>query len=227
VNDLTTSSSLACEHDSEAEFLVQHDEYIKMLVRKKGQCASSWISDLETDELAQRVRIKLWQALQKGTISNPRAYIRRVVDTVTIDMMRHYTLVLSLVIDEEGESYHGNLLITPSKGMQDPVDELVQKEEEAEALKKFIAAIIMLPPRQQYAVICTMKDNFDDIYTLMSAFKDFGIDIEPLQLPTGREDVQRLRASLSISRKKLRPLFTKSALEGARDVPGTWTEVGD
>jgi len=215
VNDLTTSSSPACEHDSEAEFLAQHDEYIKMLVWKKVQRASSWISDLETDELAQRVRIKLWQALQKGTISNPRAYIRCVVDTVTVDMMRHYKLVLSLVIDEEGESYHGNLLITPGKGMQDPADELVWKEGETEVLKKFIAAIIMLPPRQRYAVVCALKDNFDDIHSLVSAFKDFGIDIEPIQSPTERDDIQRLRASLSISRKKLRPLLMKSGLEDA------------
>ncbi len=213
MNDL--SSPLA--HDFANEFLEQHDEYIKMLVWKKVQrsAPSHWIGDLEIDELVQRVRIKLWQALQKGTINNPRAYIQRVVDTVTIDVMRRYRRVLPLMRDEEGELYQGKLLIMPGKGMQDPADELEQKEAEIEALQRLIAAVRTLPPCQQYATICALKDRFDDLRKLVSAFKDLGIDIEKVCWPTERRDVQRLRASLSFSKRKLRPLLKRPLWEDA------------
>jgi DNA-directed RNA polymerase specialized sigma24 family protein len=215
VNDSTTPSPLACEHDFVNAFLEQYDPYIQMLVRKKLQRASTWVSDLEFDELTQRVRIKLWHTLQKGTINNPGAYIQRVVDTVTSDVMRRYRLVLPLMRDEEGELYQGNLLILPGKGMQNPAEELEQKEEELEALQRLIAAVLTLPPCQRYATICTLKDRFDDLRALVNAFKDPGIDIEEVRWPTERKDVQRLRASLSFSRRKLRPLLTNSSWEDA------------
>jgi DNA-directed RNA polymerase specialized sigma24 family protein len=215
VNDSTTPSSLACEHDFANAFLERYDPYIQILVGKKVQCASAWVGDLDADELMQRVRIKLWQALQRGTINNPGAYIQRVVDTVTIDAMRGYRLVLPLTRDEDGELYQGNLLILPGKGMQDPAEELEQKEEELEALQRLIAAVLTLPPCQQYATICTLKDRFDDLCALVNAFKDPGIDIEKVHWPIERRDIQRLRASLSFSKRKLRLLLTDSAWEDA------------
>lgn len=186
-----------------------------MSVRRKVQRASTWPGDLDTDELAQKVRIKLWHALQKGTIHNPRAYIQRVVDTVIIDVMRRSRPVLPLMWDEEGELYQGNLLIMPGKGMQDPAEELEQKEEEIEALQRIIAAVLTLPSCQQYATICSLKNRFDDLCALVNAFKDPGIDIGEVHWPTARKDIQRLRASLSFARRKLWPLLTSSSWEDA------------
>lgn len=154
MNDFTPSSPLICDHGYAADFLAQHDEYINRLAQKKVQRNAPywWISDLDADELAQRVRIKLWRILRKQVIANPRAYIKHVVDTVAVDMSRHYKQVFPLTIGEEGELYWGNLLIVPGKGMQDPADELTQKEDEINVLRKYIAAILTLPPRQRYVV---------------------------------------------------------------------------
>ncbi len=207
MNDSTTSSPRVREHDFANRLLEQYDPYIQMLVRKKVQRSSARVGDLDADDLIQRVRIKVWRALQKGTINNPGAYIQRVVDTVNIDAARHYRLVLPLMWDEEGELYQGNLLIMPGKGMQDPADELEQKEDEIEVLQRLVAAVSALPPRQQYATICALKNRFDDLRKLVSAFKALGIDIEKVHWPTDEKDVQRLRASLSFSRRKLRSLF--------------------
>ncbi len=209
MNDSTPSSPRVREHDFANRLLEQYDPYIQMLVRKKVQRASTWTGDLDADDLVQKVRIKVWRALQKGTVNNPGAYIQRVVDTVNIDVMRRYRMVLPLMRDEEGELYQGNLLIMPGKGMQDPAEELEQKEEELEALQRLVAAVSALPPRQQYATICALKSRFDDLRKLVSAFREMGIDIEKVHWPTDEKDVQRLRASLSFSRRKLRSLFKK------------------
>jgi hypothetical protein len=124
-------------------------------------------------------------------------------------VMRHPRPFIPLIRDEEGEIYQGNLLIMPGKGLQDPADELEQKEDEMEVLQQLVTAVRALPPRQQYATICSLKDRFENLITLISVFKDIGVDIEKMHWPADLKDVQRLRASLSFSRNKLRSVFKK------------------
>jgi DNA-directed RNA polymerase specialized sigma24 family protein len=49
-----------------------------------------------------------------------------------------------------------------------------------------------------------MQDQLEDILPLVEAFMDHGMDIEAINWPMEKDEMQRLRASLSIARKKLR-----------------------
>src|SRR6185312_1594277 len=98
--------------------------------------------------------------LQKRHIMSLKAYIRAIVRSEVIDMVRiakrHASA--SLPLDEDGELDQGRLLTTPSEGMQDPAYEVEQKEIDADILAHIVNEIVNLPPRQQYAAICAIKD---------------------------------------------------------------------
>lgn len=160
----------------------------------------------EIDELAQKIRIKLWRISQKEHIFCPRAYINRVAHNEAIDMVRKYKSTLPLPTDEDGEFYQGNLLVTHIEGMLDPARSLEQQEEIIDRVTRAIEDVLLLPLCQRYALICTIKNQIEDILPLPDASTKLGVDIETINWPSEKEAVQRLRASLSVARKKLRSL---------------------
>jgi DNA-directed RNA polymerase specialized sigma24 family protein len=193
-------------YDSDAdEILEQYDAYIVALVQKKipRNCVRDEVLHDEIDELAQNVRIKLWQALRKKRINNPKAYIRSIVYTEVIDIVRQRPLTLPLPLTEEGELYQGNLVVTPSQGMLDPAYEVEQEGAIKELLKKTAEAVLKLPPQQQRAMICSLKDQVDDILLCLDVLRNY-VDIEVPNWPAKGNELRSLRTSLSIARKKLR-----------------------
>src|SRR5438045_1273113 len=141
--------------------LEQHDEYIVALARKNipRTVALSEVLDLEIDELAQKSRIKFWLALQKRQITYPKIYIRYIVQSESVDLFRQHKPILSLHTDEDGELYQGNLLLTLGEGMQDPLDELEREEMIADYITEAVENVLKLPPCQQFAMICSLKDQ--------------------------------------------------------------------
>ena len=135
--------------------LVEYDQYLTRQVRDCIRSHSDVIRlevlDLETDELVQRVRIKFWHALEDKHIDYPKTYIKRIVNSEFIDMVRrikpNYTL--DLPMDEEGEIYQGHMLITPSAGMADPSVEYEERIEANERMQEIVDAVLTLPARQQ------------------------------------------------------------------------------
>jgi DNA-directed RNA polymerase specialized sigma24 family protein len=201
-----------CDSDYDAneidEILRQNDDYILTLARKKvpRHITSPELLDLEIQELAQRSRIKLWRTLQQSRVTHIKAYIRCIVHSASMDMIRNYKPDLPLPLDEEGELYQGNVLVTPCEGMQDPLYELEQKEAATEYITQAVDMLRTLPPCQRRVMICSLKDQLDDVLTLAQVFKNFEIDIEAVRWPSKKKEMQNLRASLSIARKKLRSL---------------------
>lgn len=186
--------------------LEQHDEYIVALARKNTphSVAPSEVLDLEIDELAQNSRIKLWLALQKRQITHPKSYIRCIVQTESVNMLRQHKLILPLPVDEDGELDQGDLLILAGEGMQDPLDELEREEMIADYITKAVDDVLKLPARQQLAMICSLKERIDDVLLLIETFKDHQTDIEAVSWPEEKEEIQKIRASLSVAQKKLR-----------------------
>ncbi len=190
------------------EILRQNDDYIVAMAREKlpRHIASPEVLDLEIQELAQRSRIKLWKALQHRHIRHIKAYIRCIVHSASVDMVRNYKPDLPLPLDEEGELYQGNVLVAFSEGMQDPLYELEQKETVAEYIMQVVGVLHSLPPCQRKIMICSLKEQLDDVSTLTQAFKKFEVNIEAVRYPSKKKEVQNLKASLSIARRKLRAL---------------------
>lgn len=193
------------------QILEQFDAYIVTLARKMipRKIVPPDALDLEIDELAQKVRVKIWLSSQNRRITNPKAYIYRIAYNESIDMLRQYKLTLPLPIDGDGELYQGNPLVQPSDALQDPASKMEEEEALAEHIVRAIDGILALPLCQEQAIICSLKDQVDDVAQLIQAFKIRKRDIEGVNWPEQRCDRQRLKASLTVSRQKLR--FLKQA----------------
>ena len=121
-------------------------------------------------------------------------------------MIRSSKSELPLPLDEEGELYQGHVLVAFSEGMQDPLYELEQKEIAAEYITQVVDVLHALPPCQRKIMICSLKEQLDDVPTLTQAFKKFEVNIEAERWPSKKKEMRNLKASLSIARKKLRSL---------------------
>ena len=141
------------------EVLRQNDGYILALAREKvpRHIASPEVLDLEIHELAQRSRIKLWRTLQKRHITHIKPYIRCIVHSESMDMVRCYKPDLPLPVDEDGELYQGDVLMVSGEGMQDPLYELEQKEMATEYITQAVDVLRSFPPCQRQVMICSLK----------------------------------------------------------------------
>ena len=190
------------------EILKHINVYILDVVRRKIPRAivPGDVLDLEIDEIAQRTMIKLWQAMQRGHISNIKSYTKSIVYTETIDLVRRHKPVGPLPLDEYGELYQEHILATLSPSSFDPIEQFEQAEAHRHLIKRLAQAILALPPKQRYAMICALKDYSIDNSALREIFALCGLDIASTHWPQEQRALQSLRTSLSIARKKLRAL---------------------
>ena len=110
--------------------LEDFDGYIRSLVGRKMPRAvvRREMLDMEVEEIVQNTRIKLWQAIQRREIINLKAYVRCIVHTECVNIVRGYKPTFPLPLNEEGELYQGKVLVAASQGMQDPADEIENRE---------------------------------------------------------------------------------------------------
>jgi RNA polymerase sigma factor (sigma-70 family) len=85
------------QQESASSILERYSDYIDSLVRQSAKRI-----DLDVDELAQRVRFKLWQALENRPIAYPKAYIRAIVKNEITDLARNCALSQPF-LEEEGQ----------------------------------------------------------------------------------------------------------------------------
>jgi len=198
-------SALQCDRDIEA-ILESVDEFILAQARKtiyRMTLHPNMMQD-EIYELAQMVRIKLWQTLQTRQIMSLKPYIYAIVRSESIRLLRSHRMIAPLCFDAEGELFQGQLIMTSSEGMQDPAETLEQQEQADIALTEVVQAIVTLPDRQRYAMICSLKDRTDDLLALVETFRHYHLNVENIHWPKEKTEVHRLKASLSLARKKLR-----------------------
>jgi hypothetical protein len=100
-----------------------------------------------------------------------------------------------------------DLLVARSEGLQDPSWEFEAGKIDSNLLRKLTKAILALPPRQRQAILCALKEHKDDALPLINILKAHSIDIEAVDWPEEPREVQQLRASLWIARKKLQGLL--------------------
>jgi DNA-directed RNA polymerase specialized sigma24 family protein len=204
IHDLLSPSDYS-EGSNADEVLERYDTYIVNLARKKmpHNIASPETLHLEIDELTQNSRIKLWLALKKRQITNPKAYIACIVHTESVDLTRKYKSVQPLLLNEDGEPFQENLIAKESERLQDPQEVLERNEMIADYMAWIVNEVLALPPCQQRAMICSLKDRLDDTLPLRNAFRSFGVDIESVNWPEEKSEIHKIKASLSAARRKL------------------------
>ena len=197
------------------EILERYDPYISALVKERvsqnPKIARPAVLDLEIDELIQLVRIKFWHAQEEKEIIYPKAYIKRIVNSEFIDMVRRLRPLQPLPEDQEGEIYRGKVLVTPGEEMFDPADVMEQREQVTGRIEEIVAAVLKLSQRQRHVMICSLRDHADDLARLTNAFKKRQTDIGLWQWPREKEKKQLLLASLSYARHNM----TRSMSDGS------------
>jgi DNA-directed RNA polymerase specialized sigma24 family protein len=185
------------------ELLEQVDSFIVAQVEKILAGRPDIAPRMERDELAQRVRINLWRALQERPIRNIKAYIGRIVHNEFVNVLRGREPPLPLPESEDGEMLEDNILVTPGEGMADPAFEVEEQEAVANCAEKVAAAISTLPPRQKDAMTALLHERLDNLILAVDLFKQFNMDIEAARWPA-EEDEKRLRkASISAARRSV------------------------
>jgi DNA-directed RNA polymerase specialized sigma24 family protein len=189
--------------------LEQLDGHIRILALKHvpRQISSRETVDLDVAELAQKVRIKLWLALEKEPvrpIRNLNAYVGRIVYHESVSMVRAHKYLQPLFVDDDGELSYGQALITADKAMQDPSDVVEQEEQLEECLQRAIIAVKALPPRQRQAMLCTLNDYIEDVPLILDYMQNNSLSVSAAQWPQDERDLRSLKALLSVSRKKVR-----------------------
>ncbi len=147
---------------------------------------------METDELIQRSRIKLWKILEKKEITHLYSYVRRVIYSEFIDMKRQEKPVWPL--SEECDQLEGE---------PDPAQEFVEEIDSTLFLHSIARMVLALPPRQQQSIICLLHDHIDEVAQLQTVFYAYDIDLEAARWPTDKRQKRLLVASLSVARQKL------------------------
>lgn len=213
MKDHTPLGSGTCVSDPDEEFLVEYDAQILAETRKAFPLAlfSEDVLDLEVDELAQNIRVKLWIARQKRSITHPKAYIRAIAHTTAIDMVRRYRPDVSLSGDADGELCPCDFLVAQNEGFRDPAYEIELREIDPDLLTNLVEAILTLPPRQRQAMFSVLREHRDDVLPLINAFKAREIDVEEIISPDETCEKYLLKASLSVARKKLQWLLKRFA----------------
>ncbi len=178
-------------------------EYYAYILAVTWRQVPSNIGPIDSEDIAQETFMKLWIISQKQHIENPKAYIRRIVHTAVVDMVRKFKphLYQALPGDEDGEIQEGNLVI-PGAELGDPETILEEKEAVEELMGELVDVVSELRPRQMHSTICTLKDRVDDLIQFVDALQEKGIETE-LQWPLGTTERQRLQASYSPAKRKV------------------------
>jgi DNA-directed RNA polymerase specialized sigma24 family protein len=192
------------DSDPPVEEILKHiDPYLVAQVGKILAGSPDIAPRMERDELAQRVRINLWYALQGRSINNLKAYVRRIVHNEFVNVLRGREPPLPLPVTEDGEMLEGNILVTSGEGVADPAFEVEEQEAVANCAEKAAAAISTLPPRQKDAMTALLHERLDNLILVVDSFKEFDMDIEAARWPA-EEDEKRLRkASISAARRSV------------------------
>jgi DNA-directed RNA polymerase specialized sigma24 family protein len=197
------------------DMVEKYDPYIcaaaRQKIRNMQPHISAQLQEEQINELVQRSRIKFWLALKRRPIRSPKAYIRRIVHSEAVDMVRQKPRAIPLTLDEEGELYQGWLLVEKSEGMNDPAIEAEQLETTDHYISSVVSAAMQLSPRQQEAMICWLKERLGDSKHFTEVCKNWNIDPSSITWPDRIDERRKLKACVSPARKNVRALITGQA----------------
>jgi DNA-directed RNA polymerase specialized sigma24 family protein len=164
--------------------------------------------DEEIKDISQTSLIKFWLKLtsEEVHINAPKSYMNRIAFSQCIDVARlTKRKPIPMSENQDGKLAKGDVMIFPSEGMGDPANEYERKE----SISEIIDEVMQLPPKQQYVMICVLKDEVAHIFPLTDMFRKHGIEIMPITWPRDSKELQRLRSLLSVARRTLREKFNR------------------
>ena len=174
------------------ETLQEVKPYIDAVVRNIVPTTFSYD---DREDLAQKSWIKYWQSTQERKISYPKAYIRHIVHSEFITMIRKRSRLTLLVVSDDGEldPDQGNILVEESEGMGNPERVFEQKAAADERMEEAMQALKALPERQRQAITATLWEKLDTLIPFIDSIGRH--DLEMTRWPANQVEKQRLQAS--------------------------------
>lgn len=193
--------------DSDSETLQSGEsstQYYPLFIVFARGLFSECVGPVDYEDVVQEAFLKFWLLYEKRPINCPKAYIRCIVSSVAIDMVRKYkpNLFQALPVDEDGEVREGYVLMMAGSDQDNPERFAIEREELEERLEELMSALHRLHARQQAAAVCHIRKEVDDVLTLLEALNRKGINSE-WEWPTEPVEKQRLQASFSPARRNL------------------------
>ena len=188
------------------EILNEVNRMLKRIAREHlpGTIILRGTEEMEADDLAQHTLIKLWEEMQKKTITHYRAYARSIMHNAAMDMVRRHRPTGQLPLNEHGELMQGQLLFAGSELADDPARQIERRDSLTCSMRMMVSDVLALPPQQRRAMICELKDQLADLLPLAEAFLERGVDIRPSHWSKDQRELRSQRVSLAVARKKLR-----------------------
>lgn len=182
-------------------------------------------SDLDVDEILQKVRIRLWiEPFAGGTPRDTHTLVcQELQKEFSTLQIWHFTGHASL-----GKSCHhseglstwtyGNasqkdscsLTSSPPLGTWGPPDPLLAFEQEGEVmdrLDQLVYALLSLPPVQRTAIVCSLRERLEDFAPFAAALKKSGMDISGITWPEDQTAKQRLQTAYQPAQLQLARLM--------------------
>lgn len=191
--------------DPDIEHLLEEvDGYIQALAWKGLPNSSGSFThvDFDVDDLAQNSRIRLWQALKRKHIENPRAYLRIIVHHELVNLARQSRDRVPLQTDRDGELSADFMLEASCEDLNSPEYIVEQKEAVANLLSDVARAMTKLHRRQKHATFCTVRDRVDDLDQFLDACEAHGLDTR-LEWPEEEDERHLLQASYGAARRNI------------------------
>lgn len=161
--------------------------------------------EMEADDLAQHTLIKLWEEMQKKTITHYRAYARSILHNAAMDMVRRHRPTGQLPLNEHGELIQeGQMLCADNEIADDPARQVERWDSLNCSIRMMVSDVLALPPQQRRAMICELKDQIADLLPIAEAFLERGVDIRVINWSKDQRELRSQRVSLAVARKKLR-----------------------
>jgi|GEM_PF-2676266 DNA-directed RNA polymerase specialized sigma24 family protein len=163
--------------------------------------------DMIVNDVVQDTLIKFWLAARKWEIAYPQSYIQTILRHEVANVARK-RMILPLPLYPDNELTQEAVLIASGENSSDPLSELVQQETAYELLEEVAKTTIILPRRQKWAFISSLKERVDDLAGLIDTLSRHNLDASEFPPPT-EDEIPTHRSSRSIARKKLRAKLSK------------------
>lgn len=188
------------------EVLHEVNRMLKRIAREQlpGGIVRRGTEEMEAEDLAQHTLIKLWEEMQKKTITHYRAYARSILHNAAMDMARRARPAGQLPLNEHGELSGGQVLCTGIEVADDPMSQIERQDTLVCSIRMMVNDVLQLPPQQRRAMICELKDQIADLLPIAEAFWERGVDIRVINWSQDQRELHSQRVSLAVARKKLR-----------------------
>jgi DNA-directed RNA polymerase specialized sigma24 family protein len=162
------------------------------------------IGPVGCDDMAHEVFLKVWLYQQTRPIYSLKPFIRRVLSNVRVDMQRKFkpSLYQEFPRDEFGEVREDLLRSLVANGESDLEQIVIDGEQYAARVKQFANAVAELPPRQQTATACTLKNRLDDWQSMTTALEARGVNPDQ-EWPADLNEKRCLQASFSPAKLRI------------------------